>query len=119
MNSYAAPGTRRSLAAEAILRRERPGGKNQCIWLGELAARACPAEGKGAVLVEATCCTERTARRVVAEASGKRLPGNSKCNKRLQEATLIITRPRITPELSRPAREAGQSLVTTKRVRLE
>jgi hypothetical protein len=103
MNSYAGPGNRRILAAEAILRRDDPGGKNQCNWLGERAARACPAEGKGAVLIGATLCTERTARRVVAEASCNRLPGNNKCDKRLREANLIIARPRITPELSRPA----------------
>ena len=119
MNSYAAPGIRRSLAAEAILRRERRGGENQFDGLGERAARACPAEGNGAVLIRATHCTERTARRVLAEAGGKRQPGNDNCDKRLQEANLIIARPRITPELSRPAREARRSLEATKRVRLE
>jgi hypothetical protein len=80
MNSYAAPGNRRSLAAEAILKREGSGGKKRLVRLGERAARACPSEGKGDVLIEATLCTERTARRGVAEASGKRLPGNNNCD---------------------------------------
>jgi hypothetical protein len=101
MNSYAAPDNRRSLAAEAILRREGVGGEKRCVVLGEPAARACPAEGKGAVLIAAILSTELTARRVAPEASGKRQPGNNNCDKRLQEATLIIARPRITPELSR------------------
>ena len=105
MNSYAAPGTRRSLAAEAILRREEAGGEKRCVWLGERAGRACPAEGKGAVPIGETCRMERSARRVVADASGKRQPGDTNCDKRLEEASLIIARPRITPELSRPARE--------------
>jgi hypothetical protein len=70
MNSYAAPGNRRSLAAEAILRREEAGGENQCDGLGETAARACQAEGKGAVLIGAILPTRPTARRGVAEASG-------------------------------------------------
>jgi hypothetical protein len=119
MNSYAAPGTRRSLAAEAILRREEAGGKKRCIGPGQGAARACPAEGKGAVLIGAILPTRPAARRGVAEASGKRLLGNNKCDKRLREANLIIARPRITPELSRPAREVRRSLEATKRVRLE
>ena len=103
MNCYAAPGNRRSLAAEAILRREGSGGEKRCDGLEERAGRACPAAGKGAVLIGATCCMERTARRVVDEADGKRQPGNNNCDKRLQEANLIIARPRITPELSRLA----------------
>ncbi len=119
MNSYAAPGDRRSFAAEAILRREGAGGEKRCDVLGESAGRACPAEGKGAVLIGAILSTEPTARRGVAEASSKRLPGNNKCDKRLREANLIIARPRITPELSRPAWGAGRSLEATKRVRLE
>ncbi len=119
MNSYAALGNRRSLAAEAILRREEAGGEKQYEALGEPAARACLAEGKGAVLIAAILSTELTARRVAAEASGKRQPGNNNCDKRLQEANLIIARPRITPELSRPARGARRSLEATKRVRLE
>jgi hypothetical protein len=90
MNSYAAPGNRRSLAAEAILRREQAGGENQRVGLGERAARACPAEGQGAALIEATLCTKRSARRGLAEASGKRQPGNNNCDKRLREANLII-----------------------------
>ncbi len=103
MNSYAAPGNRRSLAAEAILRREEAGGEKRSVGLGEPAARACPAEGKGAVLIATILSKQLTARRGVAEASGKRLPGNNNCEKRLREANLIIARPRITPELSRPA----------------
>jgi hypothetical protein len=68
---------------------------------------------------ERLLCTEPTARRVAAEASGKRQPGNNNCDKRLREANLIIARPRITPELSRPAREPAWKIEATKRVRLE
>jgi hypothetical protein len=80
MNSYAAPGNRRSLAAEAILRREASGGEKRCECLGEPAARAGLAEGKGAVVIAAIRPMELTARRSVAEASGKRLPGNNNCD---------------------------------------
>jgi hypothetical protein len=59
MNCYAAPGNRRSLAAEAILRREEAGGEKRCALLGQGAARACLAEGKGAVLIGASLCAER------------------------------------------------------------
>ncbi len=79
MNSYAAPGNRRSVAAEAILRREGAGGEKQQVVLGERAGRACPSEGKGAVLIEAIRSIKPTARRFVAEASGKRLLGNNNC----------------------------------------
>jgi hypothetical protein len=119
MNSYAAPGTRRSHAPEAILRREEAGGKNQFVGLGEGAARARPAEGKGAVLIRAASYTKRPARRDVAEASGNDCQATTTANCCCAKPTRAFARTRITPELSRPARKPAWKIEATKRVRLE
>ncbi len=110
MNSYAAPRNRRSLAAEAILRREGAGGENPFARLGERAARACLAEGRGAVLIGAASYTERPARLDVAEASGNDCQPTTTANCSCSKTTKAFIRPRITPELSRPAQEPQTEL---------